>query len=73
MADAGRPPGLVRRPSRAAEDLRLLDACWRGASRSEPFAEDFEAERHGRPRRVEDARQAHSRRGRGGAEGDGAF
>ena len=28
-----------------ADDLRLLDACWRTATRADLFAEEFEAER----------------------------
>jgi hypothetical protein len=49
-----------------APHLRLLDACWRTASRVDLFAEEFEGERHRIERAIEAARAAlQPRRGNG--------
>src|SRR5438874_6090206 len=38
--------GVLTKPSWDADDLRVIDACWRTASRTDFFADEFEAERH---------------------------
>ena len=40
-----------------SDDLRLLDECWRPATRTDHFAEEFEAERHRLQHWIEAARK----------------
>jgi hypothetical protein len=47
---------VLTKPSWDATDLRLLDTCWRTASRSDLLADEFEAERHRIQHLIEAAR-----------------